>query len=95
MVGRRGHVRLELRVSGGVAGLARPPVEIDTGERDDGPELEALAARVRSAPPPVVPPGPDRLQYDLVVDDRTLRMHEGAMTDDARELVRRLRAAGG
>jgi hypothetical protein len=85
-------MRLELRVSGGVAGLRRPPVEVDTGDRADGPELEALADRVRATPPPAVPPGPDRFQYELVVDTHTVRLHEGALSDDARELVQRLQA---
>jgi hypothetical protein len=84
-------MRLELRVSGGVAGLRRAPVALDTRECADGPELEALATRVvAQAPPPV--PGPDRFQYDLTVDDRAIRLHEGALTPEAQELIARLRA---
>jgi hypothetical protein len=82
-------MRLELRVSGGVAGLARPPVEVDTGEREDGPELEALAAQV-AAETPADAGGADRFQYDLRIDDRAVRLHEGALTPAAADLVGRL-----
>jgi hypothetical protein len=85
-------VRLELRVSGGVAGLRRAPVVLDTRERDDGPELEALAARVAAQEPPAAADGADRFQYDLTVDGRALRLHEGALTPEAAELIARLRA---
>jgi hypothetical protein len=86
-------MRLELQVSGGVAGLRRPPVAIDTGDREDGAALEALAAEVAAQAPGEPPPGADRLQYDLTVDGRALRLHEGALTPEAAELIRRLRGA--
>jgi hypothetical protein len=85
-------VRLELRVSGGVAGIRRAPVEVDTRAHEDGPALEALAANVAAAPPPPAAPGADRFQYDLRVDDVTVRLHEGALSPEAAELIRRMRA---
>jgi len=84
-------MRLELRVSGGVAGLARPPVEVDTSEREDGPELEALAARVTAQDVSPRPAGADRFVYELRIDDRAIVLHEGALSRDAAELIRRLR----
>jgi hypothetical protein len=84
-------VKLELRVSGGMAGLRRAPVELDTRERADGPELEALATRVAGQEPSPAA-GADRFQYDLTVDGRSLRLHEGALTPEAAELIARLRA---
>lgn len=84
-------MRLELLVSGGVAGLGRAPVKLDTRERADGPDLEALAAQVVAQEPAAVA-GADRFQYDLTVDGRTLRLHEGALTPEAAELITRLRA---
>ena len=84
-------MRIELRVSGGVAGIRRPPVEVDTRERADGPALEALAARV-VAQPERAPAGPDRFQYDLRVDGATARLYEGALSPEAAELIARLGA---
>jgi hypothetical protein len=86
-------MRLELRVSGGVAGISRPPISVDTSElpAGDAAELEALAQRVAAAPSRAEPPGPDRFQYDLRIDGRELRMHEGALSPEAAELIRRMR----
>jgi hypothetical protein len=84
-------MRLELRTSGGVAGIRRPPVVVETGERDDGPALEALARRVAAAAPPADPAGPDRFQYDLRVDGVPVRLHEGALSPEAEELIRGMR----
>ena len=84
-------MRLELRVSGGVAGVRRPPVEVETSEREDREALEALAARVAAEAAPADPPGPDRFQYDLLVDGRPVRLHEGALSPEAAELIARLK----
>ena len=88
-------MRIELRISGGVTGVRRPPLVVDTATLDPGEaaELEALAARVPLGPGGA-PPGPDRLQYDLVVDGRSGTFHEGAMPPAAIELVERLRRLG-
>jgi hypothetical protein len=85
-------MRLELRTSGGVAGIRRPPVAVETRERDDGPALEALATAVADGARAEAPPaGADRFQYDLRVDDVTVRLHEGALSPEAQELIRRMR----
>jgi Emfourin len=85
-------MRLELRVSGGVAGVRRPPVTLDTTTLPpaEAAEVEALAERVAAQPPPPGPAGPDRFQYDLRIDDRELRLHEGALTPEASDLLARL-----
>ena len=85
-------MRLELRVSGGVAGLRRRPLVLDTHDRADGPELEALAARVAGQEPAPRPPGADRFQYDLQIDDRAVCLHDGALSPEAAELIRRMGA---
>jgi hypothetical protein len=87
-------MRLELRTSGGVAGIRRPPVTVETSERADGATLEALAASVAEsarAGAAQRPAGADRFQYDLAVDDVTVRLYEGALSPEAQELIRRLR----
>ena len=85
-------MRLGLRVSGGVAGLHRAPVEIDTDTLDPGEAaaLERLAAQVAAQPPAGAAPGADRLQYDLLLDGRAIRAYEGALTPEADELIRRI-----
>jgi hypothetical protein len=85
-------MRIELRTSGGVAGVTRPPIVLDTErlDRSDAAAVEALAERIRDQPGG--PPGPDRFQYDLRLGDRTVRLHEGALSPEAAELIERLRA---
>jgi hypothetical protein len=84
-------MRIKLQVSGGVTGVRRPPVEVDTAEAGDGAELEQLAGEVARQAAPGGPPGPDRFQYDLEVDGEPVRLHEAALTPEAEELIRRLR----
>jgi hypothetical protein len=89
-------MRLELRTSGGVAGIRRPPVTVETSERADGATLEALAASVAErarAGAAQRPAGADQFQYDLGIDDVTVRLYEGALTPEAEELLKRLRAS--
>jgi hypothetical protein len=85
-------MRLELRVSGGLAGVRRPPVTLDTATLPgaEAAELEALAERVAAQPPAPGPAGPDRFQYDLRIDAREVRLYEGALTAEASELLARL-----
>jgi hypothetical protein len=84
-------MRIELRVSGGVAGIRRPPVELETSGREDGAELEALAASVAAQPGDMGRGGPDRFQYDLRIDQVSVRLHEGALSPEAEALIDRLR----
>jgi hypothetical protein len=92
-------VRIELRVSGGVAGVRRTHV-LDTAELEPGQarELESLADRLELPEPPPAPRGPDRRQYDLVLDSGTGRragtLREEAMDETARALVARVRDLG-
>jgi hypothetical protein len=92
-------VRIELRTSGGVAGVRRTHV-VDTAElpERDARELEALAARVRLPEPPPPPRGPDRMQYDLVIESKDGRragtLREDALDDPARALIDRVRELG-
>jgi hypothetical protein len=92
-------VRIELRSSGGVAGVRRTfAVDTATLPEREAAELEALAARVRPPAPAPPPRGPDRLQYDLVIESeagrRTGTLREEALDDDARALIARVRELG-
>jgi emfourin len=84
-------LRLELRISGGFAGLRRPPLVLDTTglAEAERAEVERLAEAVLAQEHPG-PPGPDRFQYDLRADGREARLHEGALTPEAEALVSRL-----
>lgn len=81
-------MRLELRVSGGFAGLSRPPLVVDTEQlaEDDRAEIERLAEAVLTQQHPG-PPGPDRFQYDLRAGGREARLHDGALSPEAEELI--------
>jgi hypothetical protein len=92
-------VRIQLKRSGGFAGLTRT-AEVDSEElpeeaahrvrqlADEG-RLDELAARE-----PERPSGADRYQYELVVEgdeaERRILMHDGAIPDDLRPLVDQL-----
>jgi hypothetical protein len=92
-------VKLELRMSGGVAGVRRT-YALDTDELDPGlrDELEGLAHRVELPADPPPAPGADRRQYDLTVEGpggrRSGVLREGAMSEDAHALVARVREHG-
>ncbi|MEA2282536.1 MAG: Emfourin [Solirubrobacteraceae bacterium] len=92
-------MRIELRISGGVAGVRRTHI-VDTARlgEPDASELEALAATVELPSRAPAPRGPDRRQYDLVLESEQGRragtLREGAMDDAARALVARVRELG-
>ena len=92
-------MRIELRTSGGVAGVRRTHV-VETAElpAPQAAELEALAERVHPPASPPPPGGPDRMQYDLVIESgherRSGTLREDAMDDDARALIARVRELG-
>ena len=89
-------MRIEVRVSGGVTGVQRPPATVDTARLDprEARELEALAQRVDLSGT-AGPVGPDRLQFDVVIEGpwgrRAGRLHEGSLTPEAAELIDRVR----
>jgi hypothetical protein len=97
-------VRLELRRSGGFAGITRS-ASVDTAElpSQEADELTGLVERsgVLHEPParPARAPGaPDRFRYRLVVERREERVEvafgEETMGPELRALVERLLAAG-
>lgn len=77
-------MRIQLRRSGGFAGLQMPPIEVDAAQlpADKAGELEQLVAAARLFDTPAVPsgsqppqapapasPARDAFQYDLTVED--------------------------
>jgi emfourin len=92
-------VRIQLRRSGGFAGLTRT-AEVDSEElpEDEARHVHRLVEEGRldelARLPPERPPGADRFQYELTVGDegseRSLTVVHGAVPDDLRPLVDRL-----
>jgi hypothetical protein len=93
-------MKLELARGGGVAGLQRPPLVVDTAALPDaarGP-LEALAARVLALPAPRVAEVADQVGYALTItDDRgaahTIDFALGSAPPELKALVGELRRA--
>jgi hypothetical protein len=96
-------MRIHFQQSGGVAGLRRPPVTVDT---DSLPPHEAgewtglvAAADVFNLPPSSpAGPGADRSQYQVSVEtegrQHTITVFDGAIPAALRPLIDRLRQAG-
>ncbi|MET8824699.1 protealysin inhibitor emfourin [Streptomyces sp. NPDC004610] len=87
-------MRIQVRRTGGFAGIERH-AEVDTSGRPDAAEWQALAERAvvagRGTPPAGVPDG---FSYEITVDDRTVRCSDPRLTDEQRELVRRVLKEG-
>jgi Emfourin len=91
-------MEITVRRTGGFAGVPRTArVQTHALDRSDADELHAL---VREADLPKVagkkPPGADRFQYEIHVDDGDSKqhavVHEGAMPEPVRKLVDRVQA---
>lgn len=87
-------MRIRVRRTGGFAGIERR-AEVDTSDRPDAPQWQALAERVlatgRGTPPAGVPDG---FGYEITVDGRTVYAADPRLTDDERELVSRVLKEG-
>ncbi|MEV7283898.1 protealysin inhibitor emfourin [Streptomyces sp. NPDC093252] len=91
-------MRIQVRRTGGFAGIERH-AEVDTSGRPDAAEWQALAERAvaagRGTPPGGGPHGvPDGFSYEITVDGRTVRCADPRLTDEQRELVRRVLKEG-
>jgi hypothetical protein len=86
-------MRLQVRRTGGFAGIARegPVVDTDTLAPEEAQELHALVedAKLDEIPEPGAR-GPDRFTYELTIDGRRLPLPEEAMTPARRALIKRL-----
>ncbi len=98
-------MRVRLTRTGGVAGVRRELQAVTTDDlpQEEGARLEALvrAARLGDAPSARAAQGPrargaDRFTYELTVEEhgveRSVRVAEGELTAELRELVQWLQA---
>lgn len=87
-------MRIQVRRTGGFAGIERR-AEVDTSGRADAHEWHALAERVmatgRGTPPAGVPDG---FGYRITVDGRSVYCADPRLTEEQRELIRRVLKEG-
>jgi hypothetical protein len=87
-------MQLQLRRTGGFAGIARESPLLDTEALppEEAQEVRALVeeAKLDDIGEPGRPRGPDRFTYELTVDGRRVTLPESAMTPERRALVKRL-----
>ncbi|MCL6733587.1 protealysin inhibitor emfourin [Streptomyces neyagawaensis] len=87
-------MRIEVRRTGGFAGIERHAV-VNTSGRPDAPEWRALAERVLAAGRGTPPLGvPDGFSYEITVDGRTVYCADPGLTEEQRELIRRVLKEG-
>ncbi|MGW0843303.1 protealysin inhibitor emfourin [Streptomyces sp. NPDC002787] len=87
-------MRIQVRRTGGFAGIERHAV-VDTAGRPDAREWQSLAERAlaagRGSPPLGVPDG---FSYEITVDGRTVYCADPRLTEEQRELIRRVLKEG-
>ncbi|MGW2569161.1 protealysin inhibitor emfourin [Streptomyces sp. NPDC001537] len=87
-------MRIQVRRTGGFAGIERRAA-VDTSGRPDAQEWQALAERAlasgRGTPPLGVPDG---FSYEITVDGKTVYAADPRLTDEQRELIRRVLKEG-
>lgn len=87
-------MRIHVRRTGGFAGIERH-AEVDTSGRPDAQEWHALAERAlasgRGTPPLGVPDG---FSYQITVDGKTVYAADPRLTEEQRELIRRVLKEG-
>ncbi|MFF5441026.1 protealysin inhibitor emfourin [Streptomyces achromogenes] len=87
-------MRIRVRRTGGFAGIERR-AEVDTCDRPDAEEWQALAGRVLASGRSASGTGvPDGFSYEITVDGRTVYTADPRLTDDERELVTRVLKEG-
>jgi glycosyltransferase involved in cell wall biosynthesis len=87
-------MRIQVRRTGGFAGIERH-AEVDTSGRPDAQEWHVLAERAlasgRGTPPLGVPDG---FSYEITVDGKTAYAADPRLTEEQRELIRRVLKEG-
>ncbi|MFF6782526.1 protealysin inhibitor emfourin [Streptomyces sp. NPDC012510] len=87
-------MRIQVRRTGGFAGIERHAV-VDTAGRSDAQDWHALAERALAAGRGTPPPGvPDGFAYEITVDGRTAYCADPRLTEEQRELIRRVLKEG-
>ncbi|MGJ5828104.1 protealysin inhibitor emfourin [Streptomyces ossamyceticus] len=87
-------MRIEVRRTGGFAGIERHAV-VDTAGRLDALEWRALAEGALAGGRGAAPPGvPDGFSYAITVDGRTVYCADPGLSEEQRELIRRVLKEG-
>ncbi|WP_030675577.1 protealysin inhibitor emfourin [Streptomyces cellulosae] len=87
-------MRIQVRRTGGFAGIERH-AEVDTSERPDADEWQALAEQAVAAGRGTPPIGvPDGFSYQITVDDRTVYAADPRLTEEQRRLITRVLKEG-
>jgi len=87
-------MRIEVQRTGGFAGIERRSA-LNTSDRPDAAEWEALVERALDDTPQSPPPGvPDGYTYRITVGDRTIHCADPRLTDAQRELITRVLKEG-
>ncbi|QFQ97103.1 hypothetical protein F9278_13775 [Streptomyces phaeolivaceus] len=87
-------MRIQVRRTGGFAGIERHAV-VDTTGRPDAPVWRALAERALSAGRGSPPLGvPDGFSYEITVDGRVVHCADPGLSEDQRELIRKVLKEG-
>lgn len=87
-------MRIEVRRTGGFAGIERHAV-VSTEGRPDAQDWHALAERALAAGRGTPPLGvPDGFAYEITVDARTVYCADPRLSEEQRELIRRVLKEG-
>jgi hypothetical protein len=87
-------MRIEVRRTGGFAGIERHAV-VNTAGRPDAEEWRALAERALAAGRGTPPLGvPDGFSYEITVDARTVYCADPRLMEEQRKLVSRVLKEG-
>ncbi|MFF8590458.1 protealysin inhibitor emfourin [Streptomyces sp. NPDC015220] len=87
-------MRIQVRRTGGFAGIERS-AEVDTSGRPDDHEWRALAEKALAAGGGTPPAGvPDGFSYEITVDGRTVYAADPRLTEEQRRLVSRVLREG-
>ncbi|MEU9111416.1 protealysin inhibitor emfourin [Streptomyces sp. NPDC048483] len=87
-------MRIEIRRTGGFAGIERR-AEVDTSGRPDAGDWHTLAEESLAAAHDTPPVGvPDGFSYQLTVDGRTVYCADPRLTDEQKKLITRVMKEG-
>ncbi|MEV0633741.1 protealysin inhibitor emfourin [Streptomyces sp. NPDC050619] len=87
-------MRIQVRRTGGFAGIERH-AEVDTSDRPDAHEWQALAEQAVAAGRGTPPIGvPDGFSYQITVDGKTVYAADPRLTEEQRKLISRVLKEG-
>ncbi|MFJ6750421.1 MULTISPECIES: protealysin inhibitor emfourin [unclassified Streptomyces] len=87
-------MRIQIRRTGGFAGIARQ-AEVETSGRADAGDWHSLADQAVAAAHSAPPAGaPDGFSYRITVDGRTVYCSDPRLTEEQRKLITRVLKEG-